>query len=303
MTRPPVGQALLTGDSDLVSPREQRPCHELAGRLMTTPGPLPATPSTNALASPYSSGGGGTVLEHRYGVLLLSHLLSGDPVPELGSDVSLTRVVFQARAESDVDDYMLVGLGGDDTERRASVAVRRAPRLIPSDARSIALLATFLATLLNDWDAVRAGRSRLVLASTRSLRARSSWRSRSAARNSSVESSCSRASAGSIPSESAVRSSVTRSGPRSENAVIRRIHRAGARPIAYPAQARPQRVGWRPTTIPNSVDGPGSTRLRGFSAPPNPGYNLSISADADIALQLRFELAFKLQACPLGPLL
>ena len=132
---------------------------------MTTPEPQQASPPRGSGASPYSTGGGGTVLEHRYGALLLSHLLSGDPAPELGSDVTVTRVAFQARAESDVDDYMLVGRGGDGNERRAFVAVRRAPRLIPSDSRSVELLATYLPTLLNDWLAVQAGRSRLVLAS------------------------------------------------------------------------------------------------------------------------------------------
>ena len=134
---------------------------------MTTPEPQQTPPPRGPGTSPYSTGGGGTVLEQRYGALLLSHLLSGDPVPELGSDVTSTRVAFQARAESEVDDYMLVGLGGDGAERRAFVAVRRAPRLIPSDARSIELLATFLPTLLDDWPAVQAGRLRLALASMR----------------------------------------------------------------------------------------------------------------------------------------
>ena len=134
---------------------------------MTNPEAHQTSPPRGSGASRYSTGGGGTVLEHRYGALLLSHLLSGDPAPEMGSDVTVDRVAFQARAESDIDDYMLVGRGGDGAERRTFVAVRRAPKLIPSDVRSVELVATYLPTLLNDWLAVQAGSTRLVLASTR----------------------------------------------------------------------------------------------------------------------------------------
>ena len=142
------------------------PHYEIACRLMNTPEPLPETPRNDASASPYSTGGGGTVLEHRYGALVLSHLLTGDPLPELGSDATVVRVAFQARAESAVDDLMIVGRGGDGAERRAFVAVRRAPRLNPSDGRSVELLATYLPPLLADWPDVQSGHPRLVLAST-----------------------------------------------------------------------------------------------------------------------------------------
>jgi hypothetical protein len=37
-------------------------------------------------STPYSTGGGGTVLEHVYGATLLADLLTGDPVPMLGDD-------------------------------------------------------------------------------------------------------------------------------------------------------------------------------------------------------------------------
>jgi hypothetical protein len=36
------------------------------------------------VASPYATGGGGTVLEHDFGAVLLAHLLLGDLVPALG---------------------------------------------------------------------------------------------------------------------------------------------------------------------------------------------------------------------------
>ena len=121
---------------------------------------------TKTGASPYATGGGGTVLEHRYGALLLSHLLTGDPLPELGSDATVTRVAFQARAESEVDDFMVVGRVGDGTERRAFVAVRRTTKIVPSDQRSVELLATYLPSLVNDWSRIKAGLLRLALASS-----------------------------------------------------------------------------------------------------------------------------------------
>ncbi|MGH7743949.1 MAG: hypothetical protein ACREQ5_03905 [Candidatus Dormibacteria bacterium] len=69
-----------------------------------------ATPGEQGqVASPYSMGGGGAVLEHRYGAVLLGHLLLGDPVPELGDDVVPSSVRFQDSASSPVDDLIVVG--------------------------------------------------------------------------------------------------------------------------------------------------------------------------------------------------
>ena len=117
-------------------------------------------------ASPYSTGGGGTVLEHRYGALILSHLLTGDPVPELGDDATITRISFQAGAKSAVDDLLIEGHGADGEVRRVSVAVRRRPRLVPSDERSVDLAAAFISVLIKRSDDVASGRCRLALAST-----------------------------------------------------------------------------------------------------------------------------------------
>ena len=117
-------------------------------------------------APPYSTGGGGIVLEHRYGALILSHLLTGDPVPELGNDATITCIAFQAETESAVDDLLIEGHGADGEVRRASVAVRRRPKLIPSDQRSIDLVASFLSVLRERSDDVASGRWRLALAST-----------------------------------------------------------------------------------------------------------------------------------------
>lgn len=125
----------------------------------------PESPPDVGAASPYSTGGGGTVLEHRYGALMLCHLLTGDPAPELGDDATVVRVVFQARAESAVDDLLIEGRDGDGTERWATVAVRRAPKLVPSDASTVELLTSFLSDLMDHWAEVQSGQRRLVLAS------------------------------------------------------------------------------------------------------------------------------------------
>ncbi len=134
---------------------------------MTSPGPPPPHASlAGGGPSPYSTGGGGTVLEHRYGALLLSHLLTGDPVLELGSDATVVSVAFQAAATSAVDDFLVVGRGGDGSDRRAAIAVRSAPGLVPSDQRSVDLLASYLPILASRWDDIRSGHWRLGLAST-----------------------------------------------------------------------------------------------------------------------------------------
>lgn len=81
-----------------------------------------ATPGEQGqVASPYLTGGGGAVLEHRYGAVLLGHLLLGDPVPELGDDVVPSSVRFQDSAFSPVDDLIVVGRTSDGVERRVSI--------------------------------------------------------------------------------------------------------------------------------------------------------------------------------------
>ncbi len=129
-------------------------------------------PDTEAAASPYATGGGGTVLEHRYGAVLLAHLLAGDPLVELGADTTVVRVVFQAKPVSPVDDLLVVGRCGDGSDRKASVAVRRAPRLVPSDGPSVDLLATFVPVLNVQWTEVHTGRWRLALAAAATMSVR-----------------------------------------------------------------------------------------------------------------------------------
>ncbi len=123
-----------------------------------------SVPETPTGASPYATGGGGTVLEHRYGATLLGNLLTGDPVPELGDDVTPISVRFQASAFSPVDDLLVVGRTPDGGERRLSIGVRRAPLLVSSDEASAQLLQSYVRVVAEHWDDVRSGQWRLGLA-------------------------------------------------------------------------------------------------------------------------------------------
>jgi hypothetical protein len=111
------------------------------------------------------------VLEHQYGATLLASLLTGDPLPELGDDVTPAVVRFQASAVSAVDDLLISGTTPDGGTRQASVGVRRAPKLIKSEATSadggaktVRLVASYLKVVTGAWDEIAAGRWRLVLA-------------------------------------------------------------------------------------------------------------------------------------------
>lgn len=115
-------------------------------------------------ASPYATGGGGTVLEHRYGAVLLAALLTRDPMTELGDDVIPIAVTFQASRFSPVDDLMVQGLAPDGLEHRVSIGVRRNPSLAPSDEGSVALIRSYLQTVDARWPELVTGRWRLALA-------------------------------------------------------------------------------------------------------------------------------------------
>ena len=112
--------------------------------------------------SPYASGGGGTILEHLYGALLLSSLLTRDPVTELGDDVTPVSVRFQGRRLSPVDDLVVSG-SGRGGERRASIGVRRDPGLTKSVTKTARLLATYVQMVAGRWEDITDGRWRLYL--------------------------------------------------------------------------------------------------------------------------------------------
>src|SRR5690242_4962139 len=111
--------------------------------------------------SPYASGGGGTVLEHLYGAVLLTSLLTRDPVTELGDDVTPVSVRFQGRRLSAVDDLVLSGATRDGEERLASIGVRRDPGLTKSASKTARLLATYVQMATGKWEDITSGRWRL----------------------------------------------------------------------------------------------------------------------------------------------
>ncbi|MFC9623750.1 hypothetical protein ACFTXM_28410 [Streptomyces sp. NPDC056930] len=114
-------------------------------------------------ASPYATGGGGTVLEHRYGALLLSHLLTADPLAELGDDVTPCELVFQASASSAVDDLLLSGRSADGTRRSVSIGVRRDPAFVPSNRATVELMGSYLRVVHEHKAEITEGSWRLAL--------------------------------------------------------------------------------------------------------------------------------------------
>ncbi len=115
-------------------------------------------------ASPYSTGGGGVRLEHRYVACLLSAFIAGESVAELGDSVDLDCIRLQASDISDVDDIVLEGRDGNGVTHRASVAARRSPSLTPKDVASVPLIRDYLRVVLQHWHEVEAGTWKLVLA-------------------------------------------------------------------------------------------------------------------------------------------
>lgn len=103
-------------------------------------------------ASPYSTGGGGTVLEHRYGAVLLTYLLSGSVLPELGRASAPTSIEYQTRATA-TDDFLIVGSDSAGGVVRASVGVRRKPLIQLNNADSVKLIRRFVESMLQHQDA------------------------------------------------------------------------------------------------------------------------------------------------------
>ncbi|MDT3446032.1 hypothetical protein [Pseudofrankia sp. BMG5.37] len=104
------------------------------------------------------------MLEHRYGALLLSGLLTGGPLPELGDDVTPQTIAFQASSFSPVDDIVISGITAAQEERRVSIGVRRDPSFVPSDRATVQLIASYLQMLDRHWPPIASGQWRLALA-------------------------------------------------------------------------------------------------------------------------------------------
>ena len=115
--------------------------------------------------SPYSTGGGGTTLEHQYGAVLMSHLLSGQPIDVLGDEYTPTKISFQDQRES-VDDFVVEGLRRDGLTRRVAIAVRRDPNLVKSNVASVKLLTSFIEFLAKHRADVLDGNWRMALAAS-----------------------------------------------------------------------------------------------------------------------------------------
>ncbi|MDQ0943880.1 hypothetical protein [Streptomyces sp. V1I1] len=116
--------------------------------------------------SPYSMGGGGTVLEHRYAAVLLSTLLTGSSLDELGDAlIEPVEIRLQASQFSPVDDIMIIGRrqrGGD--EFTVCVGVRRDPSFVPSHEPMVKLVGSYLREVTEHWGEVESGHRKLVLA-------------------------------------------------------------------------------------------------------------------------------------------
>jgi hypothetical protein len=121
---------------------------------------------THDTSSPYATGGGGTVLEHRYGATLLAHLLTGDPISLLGDDVLPVQIRFQGRGASPVDDIVVTGRLPNGRSRRLSIGVRRSPSFVPSSKATVKLLAPYLVIVVDHWPDIVDGHWRLGLAAT-----------------------------------------------------------------------------------------------------------------------------------------
>lgn len=119
--------------------------------------------TSDVQSSPYSTGGGGTTLEHEYGAVLMTHILSGHPLGILGDDFTPTRLSFQV-PQFPVDDFVLDGDHSNGSSRSVAIAVRRDPKLVETNKASVKLLASFIAFLSVHAGDVATGSWRLAIA-------------------------------------------------------------------------------------------------------------------------------------------
>ena len=101
------------------------------------------THETRNTASPYSTGGGGTRLEHRLGTVFLVRLLTAGPVLELGERAP-DPVAFQQSPATSVDDLVATTSAAGGASVRLEIAVRRTPKFIRSDQKTKELVAALV---------------------------------------------------------------------------------------------------------------------------------------------------------------
>jgi len=104
-------------------------------------------------ASPYSTGGGGTRLEHRLGTVFLVRLLTAGSVRELAERVP-NRVAFQQSPGTSIDDLVVTAPASDGVSSvRLDIAGRRTPKFIRSHKTTNQLITALVRA---DLDAERA---------------------------------------------------------------------------------------------------------------------------------------------------
>lgn len=101
------------------------------------------TDESRRIASPYSTGGGGTRLEHRLGTVLLVRLLTAEPLLELGERAP-ERIAFQQSPKTSLDDLVATASAAAGTSLRLEIAVRRSPKFIRSDEKTKELVAALV---------------------------------------------------------------------------------------------------------------------------------------------------------------
>jgi hypothetical protein len=108
-----------------------------------------------ALASPFSTGGGGETFEKLAGACALAALLAREELP--GLDLPVTKVRFQQRSAGHLLDDIVIDGASRGVRRTLEIQARHRPRLTASDPSFVELVAVFLramrdnrAAMLND---------------------------------------------------------------------------------------------------------------------------------------------------------
>src|SRR5574338_1668284 len=95
-------------------------------------------------ATPYSTGGGGVVLEHAFSATMLEALLTHRPTVGLDPAFAVAVVAFQAGHVSPVDDLVITARSHDGSEQTIALAIRRNPTIGASDVDFVKVVADML---------------------------------------------------------------------------------------------------------------------------------------------------------------
>ena len=121
-------------------------------------------------SSPYSTGGGGVLLEQQFAAVALGGLLLAQPIDGLGDEFIPIKVGLQQEVYSVVDDVVVTGRS-NSTERQLRVACRRKPVLSKTNEKTVKLFTDFVRVVLDEGAAIQSGVLRLGLAVEGSLTA------------------------------------------------------------------------------------------------------------------------------------